>query len=186
MPSNYKKFWDPRIGVAWQPKGMGDTSVRAAIGMFAVPMDYANFNHASDLAPFSPTYQFQWRHDCEWQSDSDHSFLQSVVGLLTPEWPEPFPAVFQSRHSSEIERRNHDADQYSGRFQSKLYTAGRTYTWNLSVEHLFGARWLAKAAYVGSESDHQSLAVDENYGQFFGTGNPANGTRLNPNFGQPP
>ena len=62
------------------------------------------------------------------------------------------------------------------------YTDGRTYTWNLSIEHLFASHWLAKAAYVGSESDHQSLAVDENYGQFFGAGNPANGTRLNPNF----
>src|SRR5262249_2055542 len=58
VPSNYKKFFDPRLGFAWQPKGLGNTSVRGAIGMFADPMDYANFNHASDMAPFSPTFGF--------------------------------------------------------------------------------------------------------------------------------
>ena len=37
---------------------------------------------------------------------------------------------------------------------SKNFTNGRTYTWNFSVEHQFGSSWVAKAAYVGSESDH--------------------------------
>jgi hypothetical protein len=52
---------------------------------------------------------------------------------------------------------------------------------------------LAKAAYIGSESDHQSLAADENWGQFFCAPVSsscttaqfnANGTRLNQAFGQ--
>ncbi len=39
----------------------------------------------------------------------------------------------------------------------RVYQDGRTYTWNMSLEHQFGAHWLAKAAYVASESDHQAF-----------------------------
>jgi hypothetical protein len=42
------------------------------------------------------------------------------------------------------------------------YTDGRTYTWNTSIEHQFGSHWLAKAAYVGSESDHQAYLNEAN------------------------
>ncbi len=52
------------------------------------------------------------------------------------------------------------------------------------MEHQFGTNWLARAAYVGSESDHQSIATDVNYGRFFGDGDPNNGARSDPNFGQ--
>jgi hypothetical protein len=54
----------------------------------------------------------------------------------------------------------------------------------VSVERQFGAGWLARVAYVGSSSINQSLPEDQNYGQFFGAGDPANGTRLNPAFSQ--
>jgi hypothetical protein len=54
----------------------------------------------------------------------------------------------------------------------------------VSIERQFGSGWLARVAYVGSSAVNQSLAQDQNYGQFFGAGDPANGTRLNPNFSQ--
>jgi len=41
-----------------------------------------------------------------------------------------------------------------GPVYSNNYTNGRTYTWNASIEHQFGNNWLAKVAYVASESDH--------------------------------
>jgi len=181
LPSNYKKFFDPRIGFAWQPKALGNTSIRGAFGMFAIPMDYANFNHASDLAPFSPTYSF-----------SGGSIVNGAPVPIVPfsdPWSaysplsglNPFPP-FSSPGNVPGAGATFAPPIYIQDGFAPNYTAGRTYTWNLSIERQFATHWLAKAAYVGSESDHQSLAADENYGQFFGAGNPANGTRLNPNF----
>ena len=57
-PSDYKKFLDPRVGIAWQPHALPNTSIRAAFGIYATPIDYSSFNHASDTQPFSPTFSF--------------------------------------------------------------------------------------------------------------------------------
>ena len=183
LPSDYKKFWDPRIGIAWQPRGMGDTSVRAAFGMYAVPMDYANFNHASDLAPFSPTYQFQAGSIVNGNPIQIIPFT-SPWSVFTPlNGQNPFPPFSSPGtvppSSAAITTPISIPDGFSPK-----YTGGRTYTWNLSIEHLFARTWLAKAAYVGAETDHQGIASDQNYGQFFGVGNANNGAVLNPNFGQ--
>jgi Carboxypeptidase regulatory-like domain len=181
LPSNYGRFFDPRVGFAWQPKGLGNTSIRGAIGMFAIPMDYANFNHASDLAPFSPTYNFSGGTIVNNATVPIIPFSNpwSVYAPLNGQ--NPFPP-FSSPGNVPGSNATFAPPIYIQDGFAPNYKGGRTYTWNLSVEHLFWNHWLAKAAYVGSESDHQSLAVDENYGQFFGAGNPANGTRLNQNF----
>jgi len=159
LPSDYKKFWDPRIGIAWQPKGMGDTSVRAAIGMFAVPMDYANFNHASDLAPFSPTYQFQAGSIVNGNPIQIIPF-SSPWSVFTPlNGQNPFPPFSSPGtvppSNAAITTPISIPDGFSPNF-----TGGRTYTWNLSIEHSFARTLLAKAAYVGAETDHQGIAAD--------------------------
>src|SRR2546426_9703387 len=48
----------PRIAVAWQPKPLQNTSVRAAFGVFAAPFEMSFYNHAADTAPFSPTFAY--------------------------------------------------------------------------------------------------------------------------------
>lgn len=193
--SNYTKFFDPRIGLAWQPKGLGSTSVRAAFGMFANPMDYANFNHASDMAPFSPTFAFSNGGGGIGQCQPSSGLCAggnniAVIPFQNP-WSvfaptngaSPFPpfAAPGSVPPSDVAI---TTPLSIGDGFTTNFTEARTYTWNLSVEHLFGKNWLAKAAYVGAETDHQPIASDMNYGQFFSAGDPNNGARLNPNFGQ--
>jgi Carboxypeptidase regulatory-like domain len=196
VPSNYKKFLDPRFGFAWQPKALSNTSIRGAIGMFANPMDYANFNHASDMAPFSPTFSFSNGGGgvglCVPSSGACIPNTNNIayIPFQTP-WSvfaptggtSPFPpfAAPGNVPPSSVPI-TYPLDIPDG-FTTK-FVEGRTYTWNLSIEHQFGNAWLAKAAYVGTETDHQPIASDANYGQFFGAGNPNNGARLNPNFGQ--
>ena len=75
LPSNYKKFFDPRVGFAWQPKGLGNTSVRGAFGMFAIPDGLCQLQSRIRLSSIQPDLQLQWRLDCEWRYGSDHSFL---------------------------------------------------------------------------------------------------------------
>jgi hypothetical protein len=183
LASNYKKFFDPRLGFAWQPKGLGDTSIRGAFGMFAIPMDYANFNHASDLAPFSPTYAIVGGTIVNGAVTPVIPFSNPWSAYAPLNGKNPFPPFSAPGTVPGSSATFALPVSIPGGFTPN-YSDGRTYSWNLSVEHLFASHWLAKAAYVGSESDHQSIASDLNYGQFFGAGNPANGTRLNSNFTQ--
>jgi hypothetical protein len=196
VPSNYKKFFDPRFGFAWQPKALGNTSVRGAMGMFANPMDYANFNHASDMAPFSPTFGFSnGGGGVGLCLPSSGACLPSTnnIGYIPFQTPwsvfaptggaSPFPP-FAAPGSVPPKSVAITSPLSIGDGFTTNFVEGRTYTWNLSIEHLFGNNWLAKAAYVGTETDHQPIASDLNYGQFFGPNNPNNGARLNPNFGQ--
>ena len=183
LPSDYKKFWDPRIGIAWQPKGLGNTSVRAAIGMFAIPMDYSSFNHAADLAPFSPTYSFNTGAIINGNKVPIIPFADPWSVYTPTNGASPFPPFSNPGNVPGSDATFTTPLDIPSGFTPN-YTDGRTYTWNLSVEHMFAKNWLARAAYVGSESDHQSIASDQNYGQFFGVGDPNNGARLNPLFGQ--
>ena len=180
-PSDYKKFFDPRVGIAWQPRALPNTSIRAAFGIYATPIDYSSWNHASDTQPFSPTFNFN-------TGDIVNGSPIPIVPFSNP-WSvfaptgntSPFPP-FASPGTSPDSSATFITPVDIGDGFGKNFTAGRTYSWNLSIEHQFGANWVARAAYVASESDHQVLAQDVNYGQFFGSGDPNNGTRLNPNF----
>ena len=180
-PSDYKKFWDPRVGIAWQPHALPNTSIRAAFGIYATPIDYSSFNHASDTQPFSPTFSFG-------AGDTVNGNLVPIIPFSDP-WSvfaptgnlSPFPP-FANPGSAPDSGATFTTPIDIGDTFSRNFTSGRTYTWNLSIEHQFGQDWVARAAYVASESDHQALAVDRNPGQFFGVGNTLNGARIDPNF----
>ena len=182
-PSDYKKFFDPRVGIAWQPSALPNTSIRAAFGIYATPIDYSSWNHAGDTQPFSPTFNFT-------TGDIVNGSPIPIIPFSNP-WSvfaptgnvSPFPP-FASPGSAPDSSATFTTPIDIGDGFGNNFTSGRTYTWNLSIEHQFGADWVARAAYVASESDHQALAVDANYGQFFGAGNSANGTRLDPNFAE--
>ena len=55
MPTTYAYF-EPRIGISWQPKSMPHTALRGGFGMFTGPLPYSYYNHSADIAPFSPTF----------------------------------------------------------------------------------------------------------------------------------
>jgi len=57
MPGSYNN-WNPRVGIAYQPKALPKTSFRAGFGIFTGPLQYSAYNHTSDIAPFSPTFNF--------------------------------------------------------------------------------------------------------------------------------
>lgn len=57
LPRDLNQF-GPRIGIAWQPTSLPKTAVHGAFGIFFAPLEYADYNHTADIAPFSPTYSF--------------------------------------------------------------------------------------------------------------------------------
>ncbi len=168
MPNTYG-YWEPRLGVAWQPHSLPHTSFRAGFGMFTAPLMYSMYNHTADIAPFSPLYSL-------------YGTSSTPLSLSTP-WSQnagtgdvsPFPpfAPFKPPSTAAF------APPFTvPAIFAQNFHLGVTQSWNVSAEHEFGQNMIVRLAYVGSESYHQSDIIDQNAG-IYATG----GTRSTyPNF----
>jgi hypothetical protein len=155
MPNTYKAYWEPRVGLAWQPSFLPKTSIRAAFGMFTAPLQYSMYNHTADISPFSPTFGLTGGINTPlslsdpWSQNAGTNFVSPFPPFapFKPPSNAPFappfsiPAVF-------------DQD----------FKLGMTESWNLSVEHQFAYNIVVRGAYVGSQSYHQSDIIDQNPG----------------------
>lgn len=169
MPNTYG-YWEPRVGVAWQPRSLPNTSFRAGFGLFTAPLQYSMYNHTADISPFSPTFGLFGGGNTPlslsdpWSQNAGTNFLS------------PFPPFAPFKPASNA--------PFSPPFTipaifSQDFHLGITESWNASLEHGFGTSMVVRLAYVGSESYHQSDIIDQNPGVF------ANGdARSNPNFFQ--
>jgi hypothetical protein len=155
MPSTYKSYWQPRVGIAWQPGFLPRTSIRAAFGMFTAPLQYSMYNHTADISPFSPTFGL-------------NGGLNTPLSLSDP-WSQnagtnfvsPFPPFAPFKPASDA--------AFAPPFTipavfAQNFKLGVTQSWNLSVEHQFSSDFVARVAYVGSQSYHQSDIIDQNPG----------------------
>jgi hypothetical protein len=171
-------YWEPRIGVAWQPKGLPNTAIHAGFGMFTQPMIYSTYNHTVDNAPFAPQFTPQGTTTAPLNFANPWSTFTGTGGKS------PFPPFASATYKPPA----------SATFASGLsipatispdFKLGVTQAWNLSVEQGFHSNMVVRAAYVGTETYHQSLDIDYNPGIFYGVGNANNGNRgTYANFGQ--
>src|SRR5208282_2815270 len=160
MPNTYG-YWEPRLGVAWQPRSVPRTSFRAGFGLFTAPLQYSMYNHTADISPFSPTYSFNGTQtgvpgtsiplslDTPWSQFAGTGFVS------------PFPpfAPFKPATSAAF------TTPFSlGAFFAQNFHLGITQSWNASVEHDLGQNTVLRLAYVGGESYHQSVVIDQNPG----------------------
>jgi hypothetical protein len=155
MPNSYKAYWQPRVGLAWQPSFLPKTSIRAAFGMFTAPLQYSMYNHTADISPFSPTFGLSDGGNTPlslsdpWSQNAGTNFVSPFPPFapFKPPSNAPFappfsiPAVF-----------------------AQNFKLGVTESWNLSVEHQFAYNIVVRGAYVGSQSYHQSDIIDQNPG----------------------
>ncbi len=170
-------YWEPRVGIAWQPKQLPRTAIHAGFGMFTQPMIYSTYNHTVDNAPFAPTYTPGQSSTTPLDFNSPWSTFAGTGDKS------PFPPFASATYKPPA----------SVTFGSGLeipatiapnFKLGVTQAWNLSVEQSFKSNMVARVAYVGTETYHQSTIIDENPGIFYGAGNANNGNRaLAPTFG---
>ena len=167
IPTSYGYF-QPRIGLAWTP--LPHTAVRVGFGLYTTPLEDAFFNHVWDADPFSPSYNVAYSSgtpdpfDDPWSLDAATRGRSPFPPFVTPDSvpasgatfapPVTLPAVF-----------------------APGFKLGITQSWNLSLDQQLSSTLVLHAAYVGSESYHQSVPVELNPGHFFGVGNPNNGNR---------
>jgi hypothetical protein len=181
MPTSYG-YWEPRLGVSYQPKSLPHTSFRAGFGLFTGPLPYSSYNHTADIAPFSPTFTY-------------YNAPAAVVNNT--------PTVAQQIIFDKPWNSFTGGDQFaSGNFASlnykpasnstfttpvglqatfsKDFKLGITQSWNLSVEQQLSRALALHLAYVGSQSYHQATIIDINAAGV-GAG-LASGIRPNTNF----
>jgi hypothetical protein len=163
-------YWEPRVGMAWQPKSLPKTVFHAGFGMFTGPLEYSMYNHAADIAPFSPTYDFYgWCYPC----NADTSFANNSVIHFDNPWnsagsplaTSPFPATYPWASTSYKPASNFNfgsgGTTISQAF-SRNFKLGITQSWNVSVEQQINPVMVVRAAYVGSQSYHQSVEINRN------------------------
>jgi Carboxypeptidase regulatory-like domain/TonB dependent receptor len=167
IPTTYG-YLQPRVGVAWAATPR--LSVRAGFGLFSTPLEDAFYNHVWDADPFSLSYAVPYSSSTPDPFDNPWSLDQATGGHS------PFPP-FVSADSAPATNSSFALPIRLPAVFSPNLRLGMTQSWNLSVEQRFFDTLALQAAYVGSESYHQSVPVDRNPGRFFATGNPNNGNR---------
>jgi hypothetical protein len=166
--SNELQNLEPRLGIAWQPKMVPNTSIRAGFGIFVNPNILTDYAHSVDGAPFSPAFQLRPGPGVGPYVDIADPFATVAgTGGVSP-FP-PYACVSCVPESSV---------QFAlpvtvlGDFRDD-YTLAKHLAWNLSIEHQFGTNLLVRAAYIGRESFHEASVWESNPGFF-----AADGARL--------
>jgi Carboxypeptidase regulatory-like domain/TonB dependent receptor len=123
----------PRVGLAWDPKGDGRMSVRAAYGIF---YDLPSLNYYIGFAqspPFGNNVTYQ----------NPPSFADPWQGFPGGN---PFPRVL-TRDSNFVT---------FGAYETMPFNPKSTYSqqWNLSLERQIGTNWLVSGNYVGTSIIH--------------------------------
>jgi hypothetical protein len=186
MPASYG-YWEPRLGVAWQPKGLPHTVIHAGYGLFTGPLEYSLYNHVADIAPFSPTYNLN--------AGGSAGADQVATGYMPLDNPwstvaatgnkSPFPPFASVSYVPPSNSVITNGAELGNSF-SRNFKMGMTQSWNVSAEQQLTPTSVLRLAYVGTESYHQSLVVDKNayifttLAAYVANGN--NGTPQYPNF----
>ena len=146
--ANYSKV-APRIGLVWDPKGDGKTTIRAAYGMFNDRMNIYSLVTVGQTAPYG-------------------NVITLGNGNLTNPWAtyqggvSPFPVVVT---------KNYTFPTFGG-YTNQPQDLKPTYInqWNLSLQRQVGQNWLLQANYIGNSTIHLTAADDQNPAVFLGTG----------------
>ena len=132
VQNRYNQF-APRMGLAFDPRGDGRTSIRASFGM---SYDFPNLMIMSTPAtapPFGNTVQ-------------PPGPLNFADPFSTVAGGNPFPGSFDS-NAPFVQFGSFVAEQPDAK-------ATTVYSWNLGLQRQIGSSWLVSATYVGSETAH--------------------------------
>lgn len=166
MPTSYG-YWEPRFGFSWQPIFLPHTAIRGGFGLFTGPLPYADYNHVADLAPFSPTFIVNGTSPTTKATTITGTDLQAVD--LNHPWAttsyktSPFPPFASLGYKPSTGTTFETPMDILATF-SNDFRLGMTQSWSLSVEQQLTQNLALHVAYIGSESYHQAIIVDENPG----------------------
>lgn len=162
LASNSYGYFQPRVGFSWQPKFAPHTAVRGGYGLFTGPLAYVDYNHMVDVAPFSPTFTLN--------AGSGPYAGSSYIPTANP-WQNvpggnPFPdqSYFASLNKQIPSNVAFQTPMSLSATFDKNFKNSMTQSWSLSIEQQLSSSIAFHLAYVGSQSYHLSLVVDQNPG----------------------
>lgn len=150
-------YWEPRLGIAWQPSNLPHTSFHAGYGLFTQPMIYSEYGHVSEVAPFAPTYYLQGTSTTPLNLDSPWTGFPGgnpfASGFPSPTYNPPSNTAF-------VTPLDLSATIDPG------FKLGVTQSWNVTAEQQLARNTVFRLAYVGSETYHAPFILDRNPGIF--------------------
>ncbi len=142
-----KKNFAPRIGFAYDVTGDGKTSIRGGGGIFYDALQDGIFNNRFvDVSPFSPQFSL---------TQPQGTLSNPYVGYANP-YPSPFPAPKDSPFPGPVLVITYDPANGGKQLTPTVYS------YNLTLERQLTGGWLARAAYVGSQSRHLTESLELN------------------------
>ncbi|MGC2163291.1 MAG: carboxypeptidase regulatory-like domain-containing protein [Silvibacterium sp.] len=156
-------YWEPRIGLAWQPRGLPHTSFHGGFGLFTSPMIYSQYNHTADNAPFAPTFNLQGTNTTPLNFNDPWSGFAGTGGVS------PFPPFASSSYRPPSTATFASGLSIPATFDPD-FKLGVTQSWNVTVEQQIGQNMVFRLAYVGSETYHAPFILDRNPGIYATSG----------------
>jgi hypothetical protein len=154
LTSTYYKAFAPRIGINWDPRKDGKTSIRAGFGIFYNPIEQLVLEQFSAEPPFggSPLINTTFIQTPFYsQSDSVSQF------------PNPFNGILPTKAGDTVDWSTFRPILLYGEFQPHLRTQYAE-QYNLSIQRQLTKDLVLQVGYVGSQG-HRLLAThDINYG----------------------
>lgn len=163
---------DPRVGIAWQPSWLKNTSIRAAAGVFAEPISNMSYHHIADVAPFSTVLDIYYSQigiipvSAPWTNDTN-------TGGVSP-FPDPLP--FANLAGRPPGNSPFILPTTVSAVFPRSFTNPKVFSWNFSIQHQFSSNSVLTLAYVASEGEHMFNPIDMNAG--------VNDVRPDANFGE--
>jgi hypothetical protein len=166
------KAVEPRLSIAWQPRALPNTSVRAAFGIMVQPYDFSMYNHMGTTAPFSPDFNLVY-----------NQVYPCILNIIDPYacyaptgFKPPFPP-FSGFSFLPTASATFSIPVSIGATFTPGFNMPRDQTWNFSIEHTIND-FLFRVAYIGYEMYHLPVQMQLSPG-LFATGGS---TTLLPNF----
>jgi Carboxypeptidase regulatory-like domain len=156
-------YWEPRLGVAWQPKNLPHTAIHAGFGLFTSPMIYSDYNHTADNAPFAPTFDLQGTNTTPLNFANPWSTSAGTGGVS------PFPP-FASSSFRPASTATFSSGVSIPATIDPAFKLATTASWNLTVEQQLGQNTVARIAYVGTQTYHAPFIIDRNPGIYADAG----------------
>ncbi|HEX5430318.1 MAG TPA: TonB-dependent receptor [Bryobacteraceae bacterium] len=166
--TNPNQWWhfSPRLGVAFDPTGNGQMSIRASYGLFR---DYPDF-YESEYVKTSPPYNSTVVITAP-SGGSPAGFLDPWADY--PGGRSPFPTTL----SSDAAFNTNSAWVVIPKDLPAMYVN----QWNFSIQKQIGTSWLISANYIGSEATHILSSIEGNPAVYLpGASCVINGKSYNP------
>ena len=130
-------YFEPRLGIAWAPKFLPNTSIRSAVGLFTQPIDYSHFTHAGDNFPWSPTYSFSRYDPTVGEINLNDVWANyAPVGGVSPFPPFNAQGPGLPGYTPPVQHCLSDSRaSYLGYSLQPGFKLGQTASWNFSIEH---------------------------------------------------